>query len=149
MHRRIVARSQPAIAGVYSPFPQRIAGSPVVFPNAAKMPQLMAAFGTWLSSAAPDPAAAFEAYFRLAAIYPFSDGNGRAARLLMNLLLVRSGYPPIAVRPEDRRAYLEALERGSLAGDLLRFQILMHERLDTTLEDYLDLRQEAKPPERA
>jgi len=33
---------------------------------------------------------------------PFNDGNGRTARLLMNLILIRAGYPPIAVRPEDR-----------------------------------------------
>src|ERR1700693_5353052 len=52
LHRRIVARSQPAIAGIYSPHPRRIAGSPVIFPNPLKIPQLMEEFGAWLSSAA-------------------------------------------------------------------------------------------------
>ena len=33
LHRRIVARSQPAIGGIYSPHPRRVAGSPVIFPN--------------------------------------------------------------------------------------------------------------------
>ncbi len=45
LHRRIAARSQPQIAGIYSRDPRRIAGSPVVFPNPAKIPQLMEEFG--------------------------------------------------------------------------------------------------------
>src|SRR5271169_2054332 len=130
LHRRIVARSQPGIAGIYSTLPRRIAGSPVVFPNPAKIPELMEEFGRWLSTASLDPETAFAAHFRLTAIHPFGDANGRTARLLMNLLLIRGGYPPVAVRPEDRKTYLDALERGSLAGDLRPFQSFMHERLD-------------------
>src|SRR5580658_2103726 len=64
LHRRIVARSQPAIAGIYSPHPRRIAGSPVIFPNPLKLPQLMEEFGAWLSSAPSTPEAAFDAHFR-------------------------------------------------------------------------------------
>src|SRR5579864_7483073 len=76
LHRRIVARSQPEIAGFYSTLPRRIAGSPVVFPNAAKIPSLMKDFGEWLSGIGPAPAASFDAHFRLVAIHPFADGNG-------------------------------------------------------------------------
>jgi Fic family protein len=137
LHRRIVLRSEPGIAGVYSRLPRRILGSPVVFPNPAKIPALMADVGLWLEQALPTPEAAFDAHFRLTAIHPFADGNGRTARLLMNLLLMRAGYVPITVRPEDRKAYLDALERGSLADDLRDFQMLMHRRLDATLTDYL------------
>jgi Fic family protein len=143
LHRRIVARSQPGIAGIYSQLPRRVAGSPVAFPNPAKIPQLMEEFGAWLTAAPFSPAAAFEAHFRLTAIHPFGDGNGRTARLLMNLLLIRGGYPPIAVRPEDRKRYLDALERGSLAEDLRPFQTFMHERLDATVEEYLSVLQGA------
>lgn len=145
LHRRIVARSQPEIAGIYSRFPRRIAGSPVVFPNPAKIPQLMQEFGVWLKNAPSNPASVFDAHFRLTAIHPFGDGNGRTARLLMNLLLIRGGYPPIAVRPEDRKTYLDALERGSLAEDLRPFQSFMHERLDATMGEYLSALQEALP----
>jgi Fic family protein len=145
LHRRIVARSQPAIAGIYSLHPRRIAGSPVIFPNPLKIPQLMEEFGAWLSSAPSTPEAAVEGHFRLTAIHPFSDGNGRAARLLMNLSLIRGGYPPVAVRPEDRKTYLDALERGSLTDDLQPFQSFMHERLDATLGEYLSALQEALP----
>ena len=143
LHRRIVARSEPGIAGVYSPHPRRIAGSPVIFPNPLKIPDLIQAFGAWLEQAPLTPAAAFDAHFRLTAIHPFSDGNGRTARLLMNLQLIRGGYVPMAVRPEDRKRYLDALERGSLAEDLQPFQILMHERLDATLGEYVSALQTA------
>ena len=145
LHRRIVARSQPEIAGIYSRLPRRIAGSPVVLPNSAKIPQRMAEFGTWLTAARPDPTTAFEGHFRLTAIHPFGDGNGRTARLLTNAMLLRGGYPPIAVRPEDRKTYLDALERGSLAEDLQPFQTFMHERLDSTLAEYLSALRESLP----
>jgi Fic family protein len=145
LHRRIVARSQPESAGIYSRLPRRIAGSPAIFPNPAKIPDLMGELDAWLKAAPPDPAAAFEGHFRLTAIHPFSDGNGRTARLLMNLMLIRGGYPPVAVRPEDRKTYLDALERGSLADDLVPFQTFMHERLDATLGEYVSAVREALP----
>ncbi|HXW72046.1 MAG TPA: Fic family protein [Methylocella sp.] len=145
LHRRIVARSQPDIAGIYSRNPRRIAGSPVVFPNPVKIPQLMEEFGTWLKTAPPNPTSAFEAHYRLVSIHPFADGNGRAARLLMNLILIRGGYPPVSVRLEDRKAYLDGLERASLAEDLMPYRTLMHERLNATLEDYLTALREALP----
>jgi Fic family protein len=63
LHRRIVARSQPAIAGIYNPHPRRIAGSPVIFPNPLKIPQLMEEFGGGLSRAPSTPDGAFEAHF--------------------------------------------------------------------------------------
>jgi Fic family protein len=146
LHRRIVARSQPEIGGVYSTYPRRIAGSPVVFPNAVKIPGLMNEFGEWLAGIAPVPSNSFDAHFRLVAIHPFADGNGRTARLLMNLILLRGGYPPVAVRPQDRKVYLDALEHASLRDDPKPFQTFMHERLDTTLEEYLNVLQEAIPP---
>jgi Fic family protein len=143
LHRRIVARSQPAIAGVYSPHPRRVAGSPVIFPNPIKIPGLMEEFGAWLSHAPSTCEDAFEAHFRLTAIHPFSDGNGRTARLLMNLMLIRGRYLPVAVRPEDRKPYLDALERGSLSNDLQPFRSFMYERLDATLDEYLSALEDA------
>jgi len=137
LHRRIVARSQPEIAGVYSSLPRRIVGSNVVFPNPAKVPDLMAGFGRWLESVEPSVATALDAHLRLVSIHPFSDGNGRVARLLMNLLLLRAGYPPVSVRPEDRAAYLDAVEQAQLTGDDQNYRVLMLQRLDATLADYL------------
>src|SRR5216683_6852373 len=145
LHRRIVARSQPAIAGIYSPHPRRIAGSPVIFPNPLKVPQLMEEFGAWLSSAPSTPEGAFGGHFRLTAIHPFSDGNGRTARLLMNLILIRGGYPPIAVRPEERPAYVTALQHAQSGKGAESFDRLLYQRLDETLGEYLSASQEAFP----
>jgi Fic family protein len=145
LHRRIVLRSQPEFAGIYTSLPRRIAGSPVVFPNPAKIAQLMGELDTWLKAAPSDPPAAFEGHLRLTAIHPFGDGNGRTARLLMNVMLIRGGYRPIAVHPQDRKTYLDALEHGSLAEDLDPFQTFMHERLNATLAEYLSTLREALP----
>lgn len=45
-------------------------------------------------------------------VHPFLDGNGRAGRLILNLLLVRLGYPPAIIYKGDRSRYLEALRRA-------------------------------------
>lgn len=51
-------------------------------------------------------------HFRLVHIHPFVDGNGRIARLFMNLMLVRQEYPIAYVRREERGRYYDALERA-------------------------------------
>ena len=63
----------------------------------------------------------------------------------MNLMLIRAGWPPVAVRPQDRSAYLAALEHGSLEADLTPFQTLMHRRLDATLADYVAILGRSSP----
>jgi hypothetical protein len=63
----------------------------------------------------------------------------------MNLQLIRGGYVPITVRLQDRKQYLDALERGSLTEDVRPFQTLMHERLDSTLGEHVIALQEALP----
>lgn len=49
-------------------------------------------------------------------IHPFLDGNGRTGRLLLNLILVRLGYPPVIILKRQRDAYLAAMQRAD-AGD--------------------------------
>jgi Fic family protein len=50
-------------------------------------------------------------------IHPFRDGNGRVGRLLLNVLLVRHGYPPAIVYKRDRAKYLRALARSDKGDD--------------------------------
>jgi Fic family protein len=45
-------------------------------------------------------------------VHPFIDGNGRAGRLVLNLILVRLGYPPVVVFKRQRNAYLAAMQRA-------------------------------------
>ncbi|HEY6344000.1 MAG TPA: Fic family protein [Bryobacteraceae bacterium] len=147
LHRRIVLRSQPEIGGIYSTLLRPVAGSPVVFPNPVKIPGLMKEYGEWLAKAEPEPEASFDAHFRLVVIHPFTDGNGRTARLLMNLLLIRGGYPPVAVRPEDRLEYIRSLQQEQAGHGAESFNALLYRRLDATLEDYLSALQDAQTPE--
>jgi hypothetical protein len=59
---------------------------------------------------------AAEAHYRLVTIHPFIDGNGRTARMLMNLVLLQNGYPPALIRTRDRIPYLKSLEKAQLGG---------------------------------
>jgi fido (protein-threonine AMPylation protein) len=55
----------------------------------------------------------------LTVIHPFEDGNGRVARLLANVALLRAGWPPLIVRSADRSEYLDALSYSDSGGDVL------------------------------
>jgi fido (protein-threonine AMPylation protein) len=76
-----------------------------------------------------EPDALANVHARFEQIHPFLDGNGRTGRLVLNLLLVRLGYPPAIIFKSDRRRYLAALQsadRGDLGplGELLARAIL-------------------------
>jgi len=103
----------------------------------AQMGDLMAWYRHEAQSSALHPlllAAIF--HYRFVAIHPFDDGNGRMARLLMNLLLMQHGYVPIVIRLESRGDYLLALETAD-AGDLTDFVALVGEALLRSLDLYL------------
>jgi Fic family protein len=136
LHKAVVRRTLPDEAGFLSRHQRRVAGSMAAFPSPAKLPGLMEAFGGWLAAAAPTAQNAVEAHWRLVAIHPFSDGNGRTARLLMNLMLHRGGYPPLVIGPEERRLYIEALEKRQ-AGDVAPYNDFMAARLAASLEDHI------------
>jgi Fic family protein len=70
-------------------------------------------------------------------IHPFADGNGRTARLLMNLILLRGGYPPVVIGPEERADYLDALEAAQLGGEMEGYERYMAGRLLASLDGYL------------
>ncbi len=55
---------------------------------------------------------AAELHYKFIRIHPFDDGNGRVARLIMNLALMRAGYPPIVIKSSEKKWYLDALQRA-------------------------------------
>jgi len=150
LHRLVMQRSRPDIAGRYADLARyvRTETGRHAFPSPAEIPPLMGDFAAWLGTAPDTPGTAFTAHRRLVEIHPFNfnDGNGRAARLLMNLILIRAGYPPVAVRPEDRLDYIRSLQEAEAGRGAERFSGLLYRRLDATLEEYLSALEEALPP---
>jgi Fic family protein len=148
LHRLVVAQSQPQIAGSYADRARFINTSRGLhrFPSPVELPGLMEKFCRWLAAAPDTPDTAFAAHRELVAIHPFNDGNGRTARLLMNLVLARADYPPIAIRPEDRPAYIETLESAQHGGGHAAFDDLLLRRLDQTLDMYIAAAREAREP---
>ena len=138
IHKLVLLRSDPVEAGLYSRHPRAVTGSTVRFPSPAELGPLMGDFGQWLGAQPATPRTAFEAHYRLVSIHPFSDGNGRTARLLMNLLLLRGGYPPVVIGPEQRPDYIDGLESAQLGGSKEPYERFMAERLEASLTDYLD-----------
>lgn len=112
--------------GAYRKGPNAVADAQgnVIFttPPSGDVPSLMRDFGLWLrrgSDARPAPVAAALAHLELVAIHPFYDGNGRTARALARLLLLRHGYAfgglvsLDAYLDNDRRAYFDAIRAAA------------------------------------
>ncbi len=140
IHRMILRGIDDSQAGRYRSVPVRVAGSTVVFPNPVKVPELMEELAEWLSGGNSDHETkiAADAHFKLVTIHPFVDGNGRTARLLMNLLLIQKDYPPAIIRPEDRREYLNALEQGQTAGEMGEYYNVVLNAIERSLDTYLE-----------
>ena len=60
-------------------------------------------------------------HYRFVRIHPFDDGNGRLARLLMNMILIKHGYTVAMIRQNNREEYIRELEQADHAEDLTQF----------------------------
>jgi fido (protein-threonine AMPylation protein) len=129
-------------AGKYRSVEIRAGGTDYEYPSSFLVPQMMSDFVDWLNSSEADnrPADfASEAHFRFVTIHPFRDGNGRAARLLMNLLLLRAGFPIVVIVIDMRNNYIESLIAAQQKGDvdLVQLKDLIMEACETSLIDML------------
>lgn len=144
MHAVVLKGIDDENAGRYRSVPVEISGSAYKPPGPEGVPAQMEDFARWLASTSVVAAghASPEALIRAAVahtwfvyIHPFIDGNGRVARLLMNLLLMRYGYPIAIITKEDRLRYYDALEI-SQSSDLSPFLALLTECIHESLEEY-------------
>ena len=69
-------------------------------------------------------------------IHPFIDGNGRTSRLLMNLELIKAGFPPVVIELEDRLEYYKALDIAHTENDYKPFLELMKKVVEKSFEPY-------------
>lgn len=139
IHAHILRGIDEVNAGRFRTVPVRISGSTVVLPNPIKVPDLMNDFIDQLHKSEEDIInIAIRAHFELVSIHPFSDGNGRTARLLMNLILIQVGYPPAIIRKEDRNIYINSIEKGQLHGDLSDYNSFMYLAVERSLLIYLE-----------
>jgi Fic family protein len=79
-------------------------------------------------------------------IHPYSDGNGRMARFLMNVMLAAGGYPWTVIRVEDRAAYLAALEAASVESNIRPFAQFLAERVSWSIERTNQGKRPGTPP---
>jgi Fic family protein len=86
-------------------------------------------------------------HLKLVNIYPSIDGmpdealaksgNGRTSRLLMNLILLQSGYPLAIIKNENRSAYITALENARATENYINFYMIVAQAVEESLDIYL------------
>ena len=132
-----------ADAGMYRTTQIEITGSRFAPPEAFEVASNMTALSDYVKQVTnPDEQqidsplfSAAAAHVWLAQIHPFTDGNGRTARALMNLILMRRRYPPCIITEEDRPRYIDALESCWKDGNLTSYIELVHENVSEQLEN--------------
>lgn len=143
IHALILKGIDDEFAGVYRKGEVKISGSDYNPPIAHRIPQEMDSLGMYIARVTGSDDAetdlpilcAGAVHAWLAQIHPFVDGNGRAARILMNLILMRCGYPPSIITRDDRLRYYQALEE-SQASDLTALIELIYENVNESLEEW-------------
>lgn len=118
----------------------RITGANFTPPNANKVSDLLDELIDFINTnplELNDIELATVFHHKLVWIHPFFDGNGRTVRLAMNLLLMRSGFPPAIILKNDRKKYYEALNKAN-GGNYQKLTLLMCQSLERTLNIYIN-----------
>jgi Fic family protein len=110
------------------------------FCDPLKVPEKMQEFIEAFNAPAEDiPTQAAKLHLEFVTIHPFSDGNGRCARLLMNLKLLQEGYPLTIIHVQERIAYIQAIEEYQQTNDDTVFVEFVAKKVDESLTKYIEL----------
>ena len=115
LHKIILKNINEPEAGRYRTANVMITGAVHLPPSAVKVPRLMGEFFEWYYENKRRLSAAELAawvHYKIVYIHPFIDGNGRTARLLMNLILAQHGCPPAVILNVDRKKYYRVLKEA-------------------------------------
>jgi Fic family protein len=140
LHAVILDKIDPNNAGFYRHESVFIQGSNLHLPKWGNVPELMKNVYRQLNDKSKGVKAVYSAiavHHDMARIHPFVDGNGRLARLLMNLRLMRAGFPPTILRKEERRAYYSALEKAD-GGDFRALAMLIGKDIERAMDSYIE-----------
>ena len=142
LHRLFYQKVDADQAGQYRSIQVYISGSEYIPPSPEDVPHLMKHLADQIHSSRsalhPIELAAM-AHKRLIDIHPFVGGNGRTARLLMNLVLVNAGYGVVSIQPILRNDYINALSASRRLNDMEPFCKLIAECVIETERDYCRL----------
>lgn len=143
IHNLILRAIAPEEAGRYRQLDIKAAGTEYVYPPHYLLNDLVSEFIIWLNSeetAVQHPIKfAAEAHLRFVSIHPFRDGNGRTGRLLMNLLLLRTGYPIAVISQKFRKAYIDAIVEGQQQKNLSPLLTLLLDAVQQALVEMLHI----------
>ena len=140
LHAAILDKIDSQNAGFYRHEQVFIEGSKISLPNWKHVPDLMKTVYAELNSKGKGIGAIYSAvkvHYQTVRVHPFVDGNGRLARLLMNLKLMRASFPPTILRREERRAYYSALDKA-YKDDFRSLAMLIARDVEKSLDFYLD-----------
>lgn len=138
IHALILKEIDTDYSGIYRDMNVRITGANHQPPDALLLKELMKKFcKNHLNTKEHPIVEAAKAHFELVSIHPFVDGNGRTARLLMNLILIKRGYFPAIILKNDRMKYYNVLEKGH-NGQLNDFILFVGRSLERTINLYFE-----------
>lgn len=139
VHALVLDKIDKDIAGRYRTGDVRIQGANFTPPDALIIDELMADLISWYNTEGQKlhPIIRVSVFHhRFVWIHPFFDGNGRTARLIFNLLLMSTGFPPAIILKVDRKKYYNSLNASNL-GDYQKFFLLVAQAAERSLSLYL------------